>query len=430
MTQTAWLAFGGLLLLALNAAALFLLWRRGAQDADREGRTERALREELRIAREEANFTARALREEVAKGQQATTDTLVTSVGELGRGQQKQLETVQQQVGLLTESNEVRLERLRKGMETQLENLRQENEKKLEAMRQTVDEKLQGTLEKRLGESFRLVSARLEAVQQGLGEMRHLATGVGDLKRVLTNVKARGTWGEVQLGGLLEQVLTPEQYAQNVATRPNSSERVEFAVRLPGPSDDPSETVWLPIDAKFPQEDYLRLAEASEQGDSEAVTRATRALIASVKNSARTIQTKYLSPPQTTDFAVLFLPTEGLFAEVLRQPGLVEELQTRERVVVAGPTTLTAMLSSLRMGFRTLAIEQRSSEVWTVLSAVKTEFSKFGEVLDKVKRQLNTASNTIDETGKRTRAMERKLRAVESLPEPETQLLLNPSDPT
>jgi DNA recombination protein RmuC len=431
MTQTAWIALAGLALCAANAVFLALLWRRSSRESEREERVERTLREELRVAREEASFTARALREEVSKGQQNSTDALITSVSELGRGQLKQLETVEQRVGTLTESNETRLERLRSSIETQLHGLRQDNEKKLEAMRQTVDEKLQGTLEKRLGESFGLVSTRLEAVAQGLGEMRNLATGVGDLKRVLTNVKTRGTFGEVQLEALLEQVLTPDQFARNVATRPQSAERVEFAVRLPGGSGaDKEDAVWLPIDAKFPQEDYQRLVEASEQGHPEGVAQATRALITSVRSSARSIQTKYLDPPHTTDFAILFLPTEGLFAEVLRQPGLVEELQARERIVVAGPTTLTAMLSSLRMGFRTLAIERRSSEVWTVLSTVKTEFGKFGEVLDKVKKQLSTASNTIDETGRRTRAMERKLRAVETLPEHENQPVLGDSDET
>jgi DNA recombination protein RmuC len=246
--------------------------------------------------------------------------------------------------------------------------------------------------------------------------MRSLASGVGDLKKVLTNVKTRGTWGEVQLGALLEQILTPEQFDRNVMPRPDSREVVEFAIRLPGTSDDPAECVWLPIDSKFPQEDYLRLVEASENGDAVAVQQAQGALIRSIQDSAKDVSTKYLNPPLTTDFAILFLPTEGLYAEALRHPGLVERLQREHRIVVAGPTTLAALLTSLRVGFRTLAIEQRSSEVWKVLGAVKHEFGKFGGVLEKVKRQLDIAGRTIEETGVRTRAMERRLRTVEELP--------------
>ena len=252
-------------------------------------------------------------------------------------------------------------------------------------MRKTVDEKLHDTLEKRLGDSFKFVSERLEAVHKGLGEMQSLASGVGDLKRVLTNVKALGTWAEVQLGAILEQVLTPDQYGKNVRVKEESTESVEFAVRLPGPNDDPSACVWLPIDSKFPQEDYLRLQEAAESGDTEAVQRATAALIRTVRVAARDIHDKYVNPPSTTDFAIMFLATEGLYAEVLRQPGFVEELQHQYRISIAGPTTLMATLSSLRLGFQTLAIEQRASEVWKVLGAVKTEFGKFGDVLDKVK---------------------------------------------
>ena len=302
--------------------------------------------------------------------------------------------------------------------------MREANEKKLEEMRRTVDEKLQGTLEKRLGESFKLVREQLDAVHKGLGEMQSLATGVGDLKNVLTNVKVRGTWAEYQLGAILEQVLTPEQFDRNVATHENSSERVEFAIRLPGRSDDPNDCVWLPIDSKFPQEDYIRLTEASESADAEAVAQSTRELMRSVTQSAKTIAEKYLNPPHTTDFAVLYLPTEGLYAEVLRQPGMVSQLQQDYRVVVSGPTTIAALLNSLRLGFRSLAIEQQASEVWQVLAAVKTEFGKFGEVLDKVKKQLATASNTIDQTQTRTRAMARKLQKVEQLPSGESDELL------
>ena len=286
-------------------------------------------------------------------------------------------------------------------------------------MRKTVDEKLHETLDKRLGESFKIVSERLDAVHKGLGEMRNLATGVGDLKRVLTNVKARGTWGEVQLGAILEQILTPAQFEKNVQVKDDSSERVEYAVRLPGPKDDPNACVWLAIDSKFPQEDYQRLQEAAEKADPDAVQTAKDGLARTIRVAARDIRDKYVNPPRTTDFGVMFLATEGLYAEVLRQPALVEDLQQQFRVVVAGPTTLAALLSSLRLGFQTLAIEERASEVWQVLGAVKTEFGKFGDVLGRVKRQLDTATRTIEETGVRSRAMERKLRSVEQLPDAE-----------
>jgi len=287
-----------------------------------------------------------------------------------------------------------------------------------------VDEKLQGTLEKRLGESFKLVSDRLEAVQRGLGEMQNLATGVGDLKKVLTNVKSRGTWAEVQLGTILEQFMAPGQFERNVKTKAGSSDVVEFAIRLPGRPDEPESAVWLPIDSKFPQEDYLRLQEASDAGDAEGVQKAADALGRTLKMEAQKIQEKYLDPSGTTDFGIMFLATEGLYAEALRQPDLVPTLQERFRIVVAGPTTLAAILSSLRMGFQTLAIEKRASEVWEVLGAVKTEFGKFGDVLGKVKRQLGTASKTIDAAETRTRAMERKLRSVQQLPDEDADALL------
>ena len=330
---------------------------------------------------------------------QSTADTLVNTVGELGKSQDSQLESV------------------RKTVHERLEAMQTSNEAKLDQMRQTVDEQLQSTLEKRLGESFNIVSQRLEDVQRGLGEMQNLATGVGDLKRVLTNVKARGTWGEVQLGSLLEEILTPDQYSTNVQLHENLREEVEYAIRLPGSNDEPNSCVWLPIDAKFPLADYDRLVDAADASDAAAVQEATQTFIRAVQTEAKKIQDKYISPPKTTDFAIMFLPTEGLYAEVLRAPGRVTELLQRYRIVVAGPTTLAAILSSLRMGFRTLAIEKRSSEVWEVLAAVKTEFGKFGNVMDKLKRQLNTASKTIDETGVRTRAMERNLRVVEELPQ-------------
>jgi len=353
-----------------------------------------------------------------------------TTLDGIGKIQQTQLEGMTKHLKELTDSNQGALDRIRSTLDSRVKELQEGNEKKLDEMRKTVDEKLHDTLEKRLGESFKLVSDRLEAVHKGLGEMQNLATGVGDLKRVLTNVKARGTWAEVQLGAILEQILTPAQYEQNVAVKPDSSERVEYAVRLPGPKDDPVACVWLPIDSKFPKEDYLRLQEAAERADPDAVQTATEALARTVRTAAKDIHDKYVNPPSTTDFGIMFLATEGLYAEVLRQPTLVEDLLHNYRVVVAGPMTLAAILSSLRMGFQTLAIEQRAAEVWKVLGAVKTEFRKFGEVLKKVKRQLNTASRTIEETGVRTHAMERRLRSVEQLTENEATRILELSAST
>jgi DNA recombination protein RmuC len=407
------------LLVVVNLALLVrLLIRQRSAGADQ------AVREELRAGREEAAGRSRELREEVSGSLGKTAELLTTTVGQLGTTQKEQLESVTTQVRSLVESNQQRMDGLRATISEQLNEMREANEKKLEEMRRTVDEKLQGTLEKRLGESFKLVSERLDAVHKGLGEMQTLATGVGDLKNVLTNVKVRGTWAEYQLEAILEQVLTPEQFDRNVATREGSAERVEFAIRLPGRGDDPDDCVWLPIDSKFPQEDYLRLAEAAREGDADSVAQSTKELLRSVTQSAKTISDKYLNPPQTTDFAVLYLPTEGLYAEVLRQPGLISQLQQDHRVVVSGPTTIAALLSSLRLGFRTLAIEKQASEVWQVLAAVKTEFGKFGGVLDKVKKQLATASNTIEETQTRTRVMARKLREVEQLPVGESDELL------
>ena len=319
----------------------------------------------------------------------------------------------------LTESNAQRLQEVRTTLEQKLQELQSSNEGKLELMRQTVDEKLHATLEQRLGESFKLVSERLELVHKGLGEMQSLASGVGDLKRVLSNVKARGGWGEVQLEALLEQVFTPEQFSKQAAVKPGSSERVDCAIRLPGRAgqgnaeDTP---VWLPIDAKFPMEDYERLLDAQERADIDAIKTAGAGLERAVRLQAKSIADKYIAPPHTTDFALLFLPNEGLYAEVARRPGLLDNLQHQQRVVLAGPTTLMALLNSLQMGFRTLAIEQRSSEVWQVLGKAKTEFGKFGDVLDGVKKKLDSASSSLSEVGTRTRAIERQLRSVEALP--------------
>jgi DNA recombination protein RmuC len=335
----------------------------------------------------------------------------------------------QQQQGLaaLTADNEKRLNEVRATLETKLQAIQNDNAAKLEQMRATVDEKLQNTLETRLGQSFALVSERLEQVQRGLGEMQNLAAGVGDLKRVLTNVKTRGILGEVQLGALLEQMLAAEQYESNIATVPGSNDRVEFAVRMPGHGDE--EALYLPIDAKFPTEDYQRLLDAQDAADAEASALAGRALELRVREEAKRIRSKYVAPPHTTDFAVLFLPTEGLYAEVIRRPGLFETLQRDHHVTVAGPTTLTALLNSLQMGFRTLAIAKRSSEVWTLLGAVKSEFGKFGAVLDKTRKQLDTVRNSIDSAGQRTRAIERKLRGVETLSADAAQELLGEALP-
>lgn len=337
-------------------------------------------------------------------------------------------DTLALQLAQLVEANDRRFAEVRATLETRLKDIEATNAVKLEEMRRTVDEKLHATLEQRLGESFKLVSDRLEQVHRGLGEMQTLAAGVGDLKKVLTNVKTRGTWGEVQLEALLEQMLTPDQYAKNVATVPKSNERVEFAIKLPGRQDSHGQgsatPVWLPIDAKFPREDYERLIEAQERADLAGVEEASRALETRVRNEARTIAEKYVAPPHTTDFALLFLPTEGLYAEVLRRPGLTDQLQRDYRVTVAGPTTLTALLNSLQMGFRTLAIEKRSSEVWQVLGAVKTEFGKFGDVLAKTKSQLETVTRSIEAAERRTRVMSTKLRQVEALPGEQTESLL------
>jgi DNA recombination protein RmuC len=394
-------------------------------------RLERELRGEFRgeLARSRAESTeaARSDRAEQSQSLERLGQTLAGQVGQLGSLQAQQFEGFGQNLSRLTQSFDARVEQLRLTVETRLTAIQADNSAKLEEMRKTVDEKLHATLEQRLGESFKLVSDRLEQVHRGLGEMQTLAAGVGDLKKVLTNVKTRGTWGEVQLAALLDQVLTAEQYAANVATRPGSNDRVEFAIRLPG--REAGEPVWLPIDAKFPSEDYQRLVDAQERADVLGVEVAGKALETRLKDEAKTIREKYIQPPHTTDFAILYLPTEGLYAEALRRPGLAEALQRDQRVSLAGPTTLAAMLNSLQMGFRTLAIEQRSSEVWAVLGAVKTEFGKFGEALAHTRKKLQEASNTIDKAEVRTRVVTRKLTEVEAMPAvAATALLGDPAD--
>jgi DNA recombination protein RmuC len=392
---------------------------------------ERALRGDIELS-------SRMARQELTQTLGVFQQTLLTQGAEATRTQNTQIDAFGQQLALLKqtlsdtlltqlqslqESNARRMQEVRQTLEAQLAQLQSSNSAKLEEMRVTVDEKLQASLQARLGESFRQVADRLEQVHKGLGEMQALAQGVGDLKHLLTNVKTRGMFGEAQLGALLEQVFVPDQYAAQVATRPGSRNVVDFAIRLPGRSGQ-GEPVWLPIDAKFPNEDYERLLDAQGRADAIGADVAGKALEARIRQEARAMAEKYLEPPFTTDFAVLFLPTEGLYAEVLRRPGLMEALQREHRVTLAGPTTLLAMLSSLQMGFRTLALEQHASEVWLVLGAVKTEFGKFGEVLARVKTQTETVLKTLDTAQVRTRAMDRALKKVEALPDHQAQALV------
>lgn len=373
---------------------------------------------------ETSQESAKQARGELSTALKDFKDSLQKQMNDGAGLQKQQFDSFAAQLTSLTEKNEKKSDELRATVEGKLAQLQTENANKLEEMRRTVDEKLQGTLDKRLGESFKQVSDRLEQVHKGLGEMQTLAAGVGDLKRVLTNVKTRGTWGEVQLGNLLEQILTTEQYARNVRTKPAGQEAVEFAIKLPGRDEDDGKVVWLPIDAKFPKEDYERLVDAAERGDGEAVEQAAKSLEARVRSQARDIRDKYLAPPHSTDFGLLYLPTEGLYAEVLRRAGLADSVQRDHRVVIVGPTTLAALLNSLQMGFRTLAIQKRSSEVWKVLGAVKTDFGKFGDLLDSVKKKLDETGETIEKAAHRSRQLEKKLRKVEALPAAEAATLI------
>jgi DNA recombination protein RmuC len=390
-------------------------------------RVERGLRDELARMRDSADEAARHDREELQSIVRLNGDSLQARMSEHSTLQQNQLDHFARQLTALTSTLDERLDRVRGTVEEKLALLQADNSTQLEKMRATVDEKLHATLETRLGESFRFVSERLTEVQQGLGEMRTLATGVGDLKKVLTNVRTRGTWGEVQLGALLEQILTPDQYAQNVAVREGSNDRVEFAVKFPGRDEHERSVLWLPIDAKFPVEDYQRLLDAVEQGNRDAVDEASAKLEARLRTEAKSIREKYVDPPRTTDFAILFLPTEGLYAEAIRRPGLADYLREM-RVTIAGPTTLAAILNSLQMGFRTLAIEKRSSEVWTLLGAVKTEFGRFGDILEKTQKKLVEATNTLEDAGKKTRTIERRLRQVQDVNPSEIPGLLEPPE--
>ncbi len=448
----AWLSILLLLLVLIALAAVWFRLRATPHEQAtqleallRDGdRIERALREEARSGRDEQGQASIALArslgetlERVGAGHQQRIDGLVEALrahGERGdlqvqalrqsllddarrnreEGAQAQLrlgDAMAERLKSLGESSDQRLAEVRNTLERQLTELRQDNTAKLEQMRATVDEKLHATLEARLDASFKQVSERLEQVYRGLGEMQTLAAGVGDLKRVLTNVKTRGTWGEVQLDALIEQMLAPDQYARNVATLPGSNDRVECAVRLPG---DLTTCVWLPIDAKFPKENYERLLDAQDRADREAADSAGRALEAQIRKEGQRIRSKYICPPHTTDFAIMFLPIEGLYAEVVRRPGLVDMLQREARIVVAGPTTLAALLNSLQMGFRTLAIQQRSSEVWQLLGTVKHEFGKFGDVLARARKQLETVTNSIGLAEQRTRVISKTLRNVET----------------
>jgi DNA recombination protein RmuC len=435
-----------LALAALNLAFLiFLVLAQRNSAAAGTGQTElvTTLRD---AARADGDRMERALRDEMgrhaqtARGDLATfQQMLLNQSGDVARTQNEQIDSFRAQLGAmqqliadqlrtLSEANAHRLAEVRGTVQQQLASLQEGNERKLEQMRATVDEKLHATLEQRLGESFKQVAERLEQVHKGLGDMQALARDVGSLNRVLTNVKTRGVFGEVQLAGLLEQVFTPEQYGANVETVPGSGARVEFAIRLPGRRDD-GKPLWLPIDAKFPREDYERLLNAQEQADPVAAEQAAKAIENRLRLEAKTIREKYIAAPHTTDFGILFVPTEGLYAEALRRPGLVEALQREHRITLAGPTTLLATLSSLQMGFRTLALERRSAEVWEVLGAVKTEFQKFGDVLAKTKKKLDEASRTIDDAETRTRMMARKLKTVETLPDTHAQALLGQPGP-
>jgi DNA recombination protein RmuC len=438
--MTSWLAlFQTVVLLGVLA---LLLWQL-SQRAD--GASAQALLDELqrqhlesqRLERElrgEVQASARQTRQELAQTLGLFQQTLLAQSGDVARTQNEQLRTlteandrrltevrqsVEQRLAGLQNSIEQRLTLVQQSVDQRLSAMQLDNERKLEQMRATVDEKLHATLEQRLGESFKLVADRLDRVHHGLGEMQTLAQGVGDLRRVLTNVKSRGLFGEVQLGALLEQVFTTEQYGVNVATIPGSNDRVEYAIRLPGRTaqgPEMDQPVWLPIDAKFPREDYERLLDAQDRADRDAADAALKALEQRIRDEAKTIAAKYLAPPHTTDFAILFVPTEGLYAELLRRPGLADAMQRQYRVMLAGPTTVLALLNSLQMGFRTLALERRSTEVWQILGGVKTEFAKFGDILEKTRKKLQEASNTIESAEVRTRAMARQLKSVEALP--------------
>ena len=377
-------------------------------------------KEELRELKQVFAQNERANRQELQTNLAQFNDSVLTRMTDIATLQKNQFDSFANQLNNASKINVNNLENMRNTVEKRLQHLQDDNNKKLEQMRNTVDEKLHATLEKRLGESFKLVSDRLEQVHKGLGEMQTLAHGVGDLKKVLSNVKTRGVWGEIQLENLLDQILTQDQYAKNVKTKKGGTEHVEFAIKLPGKNNDIEDPVWLPIDAKFPQDKYQQLLDAQDAADPQQVILATKALQVQLKLEARHIQEKYIDPPHSTDFGILFLPIEGLYADVLRIDGLQEELQRNYRVLIAGPTTLAALLNSLQMGFRTLAVEKRSSEVWSLLGVVKAEFGKFGVVLEKTQKKIQEAGNTMEQAATRTRVIERQLKNVQTLPENNT----------
>lgn len=384
---------------------------------DAQERTDRSVRDEIARLRAEMQTHSQQERTELAVSLKSFGDSVQTRMADIAKIQNDQMESFARQLTLLTTTNEKKMEDIRLIIDEKLKQIQQDNTRQLDRMRETVDEKLQGTLEKRLGESFKQVSERLEQVHQGLGDMRTLATGVGDLKKVLTNVKLRGTWGEVQLGALLEEILSPEQYLKNVKTRDQGADFVEFAIKLPGQSEDPDDCVLIPVDAKFPVEDYSRLLDAQERGDVIAAEDAVKQLEASIKKAGKDISQKYLCPPRTTDFGIMFLPSEGLYAEVIRRTALVASLQRDCRIVISGPSTFAAFLNSLQMGFRTLAIQKRSGEVWKVLGEVKTAFGRFGDSLEAVRKRLDQAATSVDDAQKKTRTLANKLKAVEASPE-------------
>lgn len=383
---------------------------------DAQERTDRSVRDEIARSRTETQSQSQQERTELAGSLKSFGDSVQTRMADIAKIQNDQMESFARQLSILTATNEKKMDDIRLIIDGKLKQIQEDNTRQLDRMRETVDEKLQNTLEKRLGESFKQVSERLEQVHQGLGDMRTLAAGVGDLKKVLTNVKSRGTWGEVQLGALLEEILSPEQYLKNVKIKDTGADFVEFAIKLPGQGDSPSDFVLIPVDAKFPMEDYSRLMEAQDKGDLSAAEDAVRQLENSIKKAAKDICQKYIDPPRTTDFGIMFLPSEGLYAEVIRRTALVSNLQRECRIVISGPSTFAAFLNSLQMGFRTLAIQKRSGEVWKVLGEVKAAFGRFGDSLDAVRKRLDQAASSVDDAQKKTKTLANKLKAVESLP--------------
>jgi DNA recombination protein RmuC len=413
-----------IVIVLLVAGFIILYWRAGSGSADFVN-----LAGKLDNLRDFQERTDRSVREEIARSRTETQTQAQQERSELAQSFKSFEDSVQSRLAELTSVTEKKIESVRLVIDEKLKQIQEDNSRQLEKMRETVDEKLQSTLEKRLGESFKQVSERLEQVHQGLGDMRTLAAGVGDLKKVLTNVKSRGTWGEVQLGALLEEMLSPEQYLKNVRIQEHGSDFVEFAIRLPGQGGSAADAVLIPVDAKFPVEDYQRLLEAQERADAPAADEAVRQLEASVKKAARDISQKYLAPPKTTDFGIMFLPSEGLYAEVIRRTDLISLLQRQYHVVVTGPTTFAAFLNSLQMGFRTLAIQKRSGEVWKVLGEVKTAFARFGDTLETVRKRLDQATSTVDEAQKKTRTLSGKLKAVEIMPDEEpSEAEITPDD--